>query len=119
MSSEFNNVPEEAKQMAMFCHLAGLLGLVIPLGGILGTAILWQLKKDSHAFVNDQGKEATNFQLVVLIAGLICAALTVIIIGFPLLLALGIFWLVFTIIGALKANQGEQYRYPLVPRLLK
>lgn len=119
MSTEFNNIPEDAKQMAMFCHLAGLLGLVIPLGNVIGTAILWQLKKDMHPFVDDQGKEATNFHLVMLIAGLICTALTVVLIGIPLLIVLGVFAIVCTIIGALKANQGEQYRYPLVPRLLK
>ena len=112
-------IPEDAKHMAMFCHLIGLLGLVIPLGNLLGTAVLWQLKKDMHPFVDDQGKEATNFHLGVVIAGLICSALVVVVIGIPLLGLLYVFTLIFTIVGGIKANNGEQYRYPLMPRLLK
>lgn len=119
MNSEFSGVPDDAKQMAMFCHLAGLFGFVFPLGNLLGTAILWQLKKDMHPFVDDQGKEATNFQLVIVIAGIICSALTVILIGFPLLVVVGVFYLVCTILGGLKANKGETYRYPFIPRLIK
>src|SRR5690625_4428125 len=118
MGTEFNNIPEDAKQMAMFCHLAGLLIFVIPLGNVIGTAILWQLKKDMHPFVDDQGKEAINFHLVMLIAGLICTALTVVLIGIPLLIVLVFFAIVYTIIVALQAIQGDKYRYILVTRLI-
>ena len=36
----------------------------------------------------------------------------------PVLAGLGIAWVVFTIIGGLKANEGKPYRYPLTIRFI-
>ncbi len=103
----------------MFCHLASLSGFIIPLGSILGPLLLWILKKEEFAFVDDQGKEALNFNITLAIAGLISAVLTVVLIGFLLLLGVFIAWIAFTIIAAIAASKGEAYRYPYTLRLVK
>lgn len=109
----------EERQWGMFAHLSALTGLIIPFGTLLGPLIVWQLKKNEMPFVDDQGKEALNFQITVAIALLACMALMVVLIGFLLLPVVGIGALVFTIIGGIKANEGRPYRYPFALRLVK
>lgn len=107
---------KDARTWAMICHLMALCGLVIPLGNILGPLIVWAIKKDEHEFINDQGKEAINFQLTMLIAFILACLLIFIIIGFPLMAAVGIFDLVMVVVASIKANDGVRYRYPLTIR---
>ncbi|MGP0174106.1 DUF4870 domain-containing protein [Pseudomonas sp. NCHU5208] len=123
MSEEFQ-VPQpapsqEARQWAMFCHFAAFLGLVFPFGNLLGPLIVWQVKKDMDPFVDAQGKEALNFQISVALAAALCFLLMVVVIGFPLLLLVGLAALVLTIIAGIKANEGKAYRYPFSWRLVK
>ncbi|GIZ13731.1 DUF4870 domain-containing protein [Pseudomonas sp. NCCP-436] len=123
MSEEFQ-VPQptpgrEARQWAMFCHFAAFLGLIVPFGNLLGPLIVWQLKKDLDPFVDAQGKEALNFQISVALATLLCFVLMVVVIGFPLLLLVCLAALVLTIIAGIKANDGQDYRYPFSWRLVK
>lgn len=110
--------PEE-RQWGMFAHLAGLAGLVVPFASLLGPLIIWQLKKNTMPFVDDQGKEALNFQITAALAALLSSALMVVLVGFLLLPVVLVGWLVFTIIGAIRANEGEAYRYPFTLRLIR
>lgn len=110
---------QEARQWAMFCHFAAFIGLVFPFGSLLGPLIVWQLKRESDPFVDAQGKEALNFQITVTIAMVISIILMVVIIGGILAPIVGIINLVFCIIAAVKANNGEAYRYPFTLRLIK
>ncbi|MCP4611665.1 MAG: DUF4870 domain-containing protein [Planctomycetes bacterium] len=104
----------------MICHLAALAGIVVPVVGcVVGPLIIWQIKKDEFSFVNDQGKEAVNFQITILIYLIVSGLLTFLCIGFVLLPAVGIFDFVFMLIAAVKANDGEHYRYPLTIRFIK
>ncbi len=117
VSAEVN---KDACMWAMFCHLAGLCVFVVPfVGNIVGPLILWQIKKDEYPFVGEQGKEAVNFQISMTIYGLISAALSFVCIGFFLLAAVGVVDLVFLLIAAVKANNGQHYRYPLTIRFIK
>jgi hypothetical protein len=53
---------KDARMWAMFVHLAGFGGIVVPaIGSVLGPLIIWLIKKDQFPFVNEQGKEALNF----------------------------------------------------------
>ena len=105
---------------AALCHLAALAGLTAAgLMGILGPLIVWMLKKDQSALVDDQGKEAVNFQLSMLIYCVICAPTLCLGIGFILLPSLLVLNVVLTIVGAVRANQGIAYRYPLTLRLVQ
>ena len=118
---------QEVRQWAMFCHLGGLASIVgIPLLSIIVPLVLWQMKRETHPFIDDQGKEALNFQISMHIYGFALAFLTFILmfvlIGvllIPVLIGLGIFWLVMTIIGAIKVNEGVAFRYPVTLRLVK
>lgn len=109
----------EERQWGLFAHLSALVGFLIPFGNVLGPLIIWQIKKAEMPFVDDQGKEALNFQITVLIAVIACLVLSVILIGFLLLPIVGIAALVLTIMGGIKANNGETYRYPFTLRLVK
>lgn len=129
-SSSSALAPEE-RTWGMLAHLSSLLGglLTAVFGGgwgcFIGPLVVWLAKKDSMPFVNDQGKEALNFNITVAIACLILLILSVatfgigLIIAIPLWTIIGIAWLVFTIVAAVKANEGVRYRYPLTLRLIK
>jgi uncharacterized protein len=81
--------------------------------------VIWLVKKDEYAFVDDQGKEALNFQISITIYSLVSGVLILALIGIPLLIAVIIFSVVMTVIAAIKANGGEYYRYPLTIRFVK
>jgi len=107
------------RQMAVFTHISALVGFVIPFGNIIGPLVMWLIKKDTMPFVDDQGKEALNFNITIAIAGVICCILFLILIGYFLMIALVIVWLVFVILAAVKASEGVTYRYPLTLRIIK
>ena len=109
----------EVRQGAMLCHLAAFLGFVFPFGSVVGPLILWQMKKEKDAFIDDQGKEALNFQITVAIAWIACIVLAFAVVGFFLMFALAVATIVLTIIGSIKANKGIPYRYPLTWRVIK
>ena len=109
----------QVRQWAMFCHLSALLGIWVPFGSLIGPLILWQMKRESDPFIDDQGKEALNFQISVAIASAICLLLMVVVVGFFLFGLVAIGALVLTIIGGVKANEGVPYRYPFTWRLIK
>ena len=120
----------EEKQWAMFAHLSALLGglLTGAVGGwgcFLGPLIIWLVKKDTMPFVNDQAKEALNFNITVAAVFLILWILTVVtlfigaIVTFPLMVIVGIAALVLIVMAAIKANDGVAYRYPFTFRLIK
>ncbi len=117
--------PEE-RQWALFAHLSSLSGLFTGgVGSIVGPLVIWLIKKDTMPFVEDQGKEALNFNITLLIAGIVLAVLTLVTFGLglvvtgPLLLILVVAWLALTIVATIKAGNGESYRYPLTLRLIK
>jgi uncharacterized Tic20 family protein len=108
----------DERTWGLLAHLSALCGFVIPFGNLLGPLVIWQIKKNEMPFVDDQGKEALNFQITLTIEIIVSAPLCVILIGFLLLPIVGLYGLVMTIIGGVKANNGERYRYPLTLRLI-
>jgi uncharacterized Tic20 family protein len=104
---------QDDKTMAMLCHLLGLLT------SFIGPLIIWLIKKDQSAYVNEQGKEALNFQITVAIAMVVASFSVAICIGFALVPAVGIADLVLCIMACIAANKGEPYRYPFCLRLIK
>lgn len=108
----------DEKTWAMVCHLAAL-AYFIPFGQVVGPLIVWVLKKDEMPFVDDQGKEALNFQISILIYQLLCIPLVFIVIGIPILIFLGIINLVLVVVAAVNAGRGIPFRYPLSIKLLK
>ena len=107
------------RQWGMFAHLSAFSACVgIPFGNIVGPLIMFLIKKDEYPFGADQAKEALNFNISCTLYLLISIALCFVIIGIILLPILGIFWLVATIIAAVRSNEGVSYRYPLCIRFV-
>lgn len=125
-----NGIESEQRQWAMFAHLSAIAGAILTsgVGGwgtFLGPLIIWLVKKDTMPFVDDQAKEALNFNITVAIVFFALWVLVFVTLGIGLVIAIpawfviGIAWLVFTIIAAIKANDGVAYRYPFSLRLVK
>lgn len=113
-------ISREARQWAMVCHLIALVGLLgNGIGFALGPLIVWLLKKEDHPFIDEQGKESLNFQITMFIALLIGGILALVFVGFVVLFIVAIVMTVFPIIGAIKANEGVHYRYPISIRFIK
>ena len=111
------------QQWIVFLHLSALAGFVIPsLGHILGPLIIWLVKKPESAAIDAAGRNVLNFQIswtIWIFASVIIAAVgsclvVPIIIPFGLIIA----WLVFVIIGAVKASNGETYQFPMTIKML-
>lgn len=106
-------ISQDSKNLGMLCHLLGLFT------NFLGPLILWLIKKDEDAFVDDQGKEALNFQITVAIASFVSGLLIAACIGPVLLAGIWVCNIVFCIMACMAANKGENYRYPWCLRLVK
>jgi uncharacterized Tic20 family protein len=106
-------VSQNARNMAMLCHLLGFFT------SFVGPLIIWLLKKEEDSFIDQQGKEALNFQIAVIIASFVAGLLSFLCIGFLLFPVIGILDLVFVIMACVKSSKGEDYRYPLSIRLVK
>lgn len=99
--------PADEKLWATLVHLGGLFfGFLAPLVGYL-------VLKDRGPFVRAHTATALNFQLTLLIAYVVGAVLSVVIIGVFILLAAYVLNIVLCIVAAVKANRGEWYKYPL------
>ena len=114
----------EERQWAMFAHLSAIVGALIGLS-FLGPLVVWLVKKETMPFVDDQGKEALNFNIMLLIVFAVLWALTFVTLGIgilltgPLMFIVGVAALVLVIIAGIKANEGVAYRYPFSIRLIK
>lgn len=104
---------------AALAHLSALASYLIPFGNFAGPLIVWWLKKDAMPFVDDQGKEALNFQITLLIIAAVVAVTLCTPIGFVLAPLLAVYAVVMSIIAGVKASQGIVFRYPLTLRLVK
>jgi uncharacterized Tic20 family protein len=109
----------DARMWAMLCHLSALSLYVTGIGFIVGPLIVWMIKKDDHPFIDDQGKEALNFAISILIYYVVAGLSLFCFVGFVLLPILHIFHVVLVIVASVRANSGQWYRYPLTIRLVK
>src|ERR1700712_4570232 len=93
-------------QYASFAHLGGIAYI---LGGFVGwvpALIIWLIFKDRGQFTNTEAKEALNFQITIVIATIVGWVLSVVVIGFIILLAAFVLSIIFSILGYLKAKDG-------------
>jgi uncharacterized Tic20 family protein len=103
-----------------FIHASALLGVFIHFPGhLLAPLIIWLIKRDSSPELNAHGKEAVNFQISMLIYNAIAAVFCLVLVGFVFLAVLWILNAIFVIIAAIKASDGEFYRYPMTIRFIQ
>ena len=110
---------QDERTWGMLAHLTAFSGFLIPFGNIIAPLIVWLVKRDQSQFVADQGKESLNFNITVLLAGVVCWALVYVLIGILLGVALFFYWLAMIIVAGIKASEGIRYRHPFTLRLIK
>ncbi len=122
-------VTSQSRNWAMAAHLTAVAGAL--LGGLpafVGPLVIWLVKRDEDPYVADHAKESLNFQIFTILAavagGILFGVLTLVTFGLglivliPLAVIIGAGWLALTIIAAVKAANGEVYRYPVNLRLI-
>lgn len=107
-------ITADERTWALIAHLASLVSIV-------GTLVVWLIKKDESKYVAHHAREALNFQITMFGAFIVAIILAVVTcgIGSVLLPILGLVDLVFSVIGAMKANEGLLWTYPVSIRLVK
>ena len=114
-----SGIPDAERQWGMFSHLSAFALLVgIPFGNIIGPLVMFLIKKDEYRFGSAHAKEALNFNISCTLYFTISAILCLVLIGFVILPAVFIFWIIVTIMAAVKSNEGGFYRYPLCIRFV-
>jgi uncharacterized protein len=111
---------QDERTWGMIAHLSAFAVFIFPVGGnIIAPLIIWLTRRDTSAFVEQEAKEALNFNITVSLGWIVCGVLTFALIGIPLGLVLFLGWLVMTIVAAVKATEGVGYRYPISVRFVK
>lgn len=109
---------EDERTWSMAAHLSAFVQLVgIP--SVVGPLVVWLIKKDSSPMVDAHGKEAVNFNISIMLYGVISFLLLFVLIGFLLLPVIGVAWFVLVLVATAKATNNEFYRYPLTIRFIK
>lgn len=109
---------EWERTFALFTHLSLAAVMVIPVPVVLAL-VMWLMKRDQSAFVDDHGKEAVNFQISLVIYGVVGAALVPMCgVGIVVATAAAVLGIVGAILGALAASKGQLYRYPACIRFV-
>ena len=114
------------RQWAIGIHLSALLGFAGPhLLNVVGPLIIWLIRKQESPYLDAVGKRVLNFQISYSLYGFVAATLIGLlwwlVIGLflvPLYVIIAVAWLLFTIIGAMKENNGEAYEFPFVIKFL-
>lgn len=134
---------------AFLIHISAFVGYFIPLGGVIAPLIFWQVKKDESIFLDNHGKEAVNFNLSFLLYTFILGLAIIpfafgsifnglrnldrsydefffdfqnvfgVFGSLSLIGILAIIRFVLILLAAIKANHGEEYRYPLTIKFVK
>ena len=121
---------QEDRTLAMLTHLSGIiLGFIVPL-------VIWLVNKDKSEFASAHAREAVNFNLSMFlyalaagVIGIVLVGATVLTLGIGALItipagivllcviaAIAVMWLVCSVLAAIRAWNGEHYRYPLTMR---
>ncbi len=108
-----NTMDASARQWAVVLHLSQFAGYIVPFAGLLAPILIWQLKKGDVPGLDEHGKSIANWMISEFIYGIVCFILGFVLIGIVGFIALAGMAIVFPIIGAIKANDGVVWRYPL------
>lgn len=116
---ELNENRNDIKIWAALCHLTAFINLGIPFSNFIVAFTLWLLKKKESDFVNQNGKEAINFQLLIALVTILSLATWSLGIGVLLALIFGIYALFEVVLAAICATKGNVYQYKYSLRLFK
>ncbi len=118
-----SSVASDTTTWAMAAHLTALAALFVGLP-FIGPLIVYFAKKE-NPFVRRHAAEALNFNLSIMLYTVVLAIATLVllfvlvgILLIPLFILLLAGWIIFTIVAAVAASRGEEYRYPLTIRFV-
>jgi len=108
-----------------FLHAIGIASLVdAAFISFFGTLIMWLIKRNEDPFLDDHGREAMNFQITLVVYWLMFGAFVLVTFGVGILM-LPVMYLLIAVLrvvgcvrGAIAANQGRYYRYPMCFRFI-
>jgi uncharacterized protein len=112
-------VDQAVRNTAVAAHLSTFAGLVVPFGSVIGPLAVWLTRRDRDPFIDQAGREALNFGISIAIYGSLLLVAALMLVGIPLLVVGVIAWVVLASLAAVKASQGQAYRYPLTMRLVR
>ena len=98
---------------AMLLHFSLLAGYMVPMAGLIVPIVIWQVQKSKYPEIDLHGRIVVNWMISELLYLVFSTLLAIVLIGVPLLIAVLILGIVFPIVGGIKANNGEIWRYPL------
>jgi uncharacterized protein len=123
-----SGLADDTRNWALGAHLSTFLGSLFGFP-FVGPLVVWLIRKDVDEFSSRHAREALNFNLtlllVMVIGGIAAVPLTLLTVGLILIpfafaaAAIGVLWIVLTIVAAVKANEGRDYRYPLTIRFVR
>lgn len=103
----------------MILHFSLFSGYIVPIAGLIAPIVIWQLKKPEFPEIDAHGKIVVNWIISAVIYACVFLLLILVAIGIPLLMVLGVLCIIFPIVGGIKANNGEVWKYPLSIPFLK
>jgi uncharacterized protein len=118
-SAETAEVDEAVRNTAVAAHLSTFAGLIVPFGSVVGPLTVWLTRRDRDPFIDQAGREALNFGISIAIYGAVLLVAALMLVGIPLLIVGVVAWVVLASLAAVKASQGQAYRYPLTLRLVR
>ena len=110
--------PADERTWAMLAHLGSFVAAYIALG-LVAPLIVLLVKGNESAYVRAHAVESLNFQITALIAALVSIPLVFVLIGIPMLIVIGVLYLIWVIQASIAANRGEYFRYPINWRIVK
>ncbi len=99
--------------------IAALIYIISFFTAFIGPLVIWLIKKDDSSFIDFHGKEYLNFLISYIIYGAVSSLLMLVLIGFILAPLVGVLALIFTIIAAIRAYEGVEYKIPTVIHFFK
>lgn len=116
-----SKIHRDEKNLAVLAHLLPLLGFVMPGLNMAIPLVIWWLKRDKSIFVEHHARESLNFQITFSLLCVLWSVLTFFLVGWlllPVVPVVLILALLFMFRAAMKAGNGEFYRYPFTVHLV-
>ena len=120
IKSNLKRQMRENQQLLVLVHLSQLLDFVTGIGGFIVPLVLWLTKKNEVRGMDEHGKAILNFRISMFIYILICIPLILLLgLGIIGLIVIGLFYLIFPVINAIKASNNEPPNYPFSIKIIK
>ena len=118
-TDELSSSSDEERTWSTIVHLSALSGLLCPLLNIFVPLVIWLVKRVNLPMLDDEGREAVNFQISVTAYLALCIPAMMIVIGVPMFIIILLGSIILSIKAAIHASKGEEYSYPFTFRLFK